>query len=873
MWVVMETQHTLLMTDLVDSTALNARLGDAAMAELWKLHDRGSRELARRFGGREVDRSDGFLMLFERCRDAAFFANEYHRMLALLPHAPAARAALHVGALTLHTSSAEDLAMGARPFDVMGIAKAVAARLMALARGGQTLASAEVAERLQGEPALRLVFHGHWRMKGVPDPVAVHEVTDGERTPLPPPPDSDKALRVALRRGQWVASTELPHRLPAERDGFHGRARELQALATGLDEGRRLLTVMGTAGVGKTRLAVRYAWSWLGRWEGGVWFCDLSAARPEEGVEGVVAAVARALDVPLGRAPVDDLARAIAGRGSCLVILDNFEQVAAHAAATLGRWLDAAPAARFLVTSRERLQLPGEWTLPLEPLATAEGVAVFRDRARQVQPGFDADPQTLDQLVTLLDGLPLAVELAAARVRTMPPAQQLAHIGQRFRLLAATQGRPDRQATLRAALDWSWELLQPAERDTLAQLSAFEGSFAPEAADAVVLPPAGDDAPWLPDLLQSLVDKSLLRALPGGRFDLLRSVQAYAGLRLGDAAPAVWQRHWRHYAGLAALPAADVDDGIAACRRATESGDGDAAVRCLLLAWTCLRMTGPFATGVALARRLWETPALADAGRLRAGYVLGSALAAQGLHTEAATVLQPAVALADAGQDPVFGARLRAALADACCSTRRFDEAGTHLQAALALAGPGTEPTTRCQVLNTQAAWMIDTGRLSEAMQALGEALAVAESAADLRWQGRLLGNVGVLHYAEQRVTEARDAFQRSLAFSEACGDRRHTGDVQCNLGLALHDLGEHAGALRALSQALAIAREIGQRRMEAVSHCNLGIVHATLGDDLRARFDMAAALDIAESLGDKALAAEVRGLLAPVLERLSLPG
>ena len=178
-----------------------------------------------------------------------------------------------------------------------------------------------------------------------------------------------------------------------------------------------------------------------------MWFCDLAQARS---LDSVLQAVAVALDVPLGTDPVAQLGRAIADRERCLLILDNFEQVTRHAAATVGRWLDVAPQARFVVTSREVLGLRGEHTLALDALAPAEAAELFHERALAALSSYQrsaAGDRAVAQLVHLLDGLPLAIELAAPRVRVMAPAQLLARMGDRFRLLAVQggqngQGRP-----------------------------------------------------------------------------------------------------------------------------------------------------------------------------------------------------------------------------------------------------------------------------------------------------------------------------------------------------------------------------------------------------------------------------------------------
>ena len=282
------------------------------------------------------------------------------------------------------------------------------------------------------------------------------------------------------------------------------------------------MSVLGFGGIGKTRLVTRYGRSCLGEFPGGVWFCDLAPARS---LDGVVSVVAQGLGVPLGRDdPVVQLGHAIAGRGRCLVILDNFEQVMRHAQTTLGRWLDRAEQACFVVTTREVLGLPGEDVLALPPLPPADGIVLFVQRAKTARSDFD--PGTQDQpaiapLVNLLDGLPLAIELAAARVRVMQPRLLLQRMSERFKLLVSKGGRLDRQSTLRAAFDWSWDLLPPHEKAALAQLSVFEGGFTLEAAEAVIDLAAFDDAPWTVDAIDALVDKSFVRPRGEDRFDLL----------------------------------------------------------------------------------------------------------------------------------------------------------------------------------------------------------------------------------------------------------------------------------------------------------------------------------------------------------------
>ncbi|HRI18244.1 MAG TPA: hypothetical protein PL196_06950, partial [Burkholderiaceae bacterium] len=520
--------HALLITDMVDSTRIAEALGDARMVSLSMAHDRAARDLLPTWNGREIDKSDGMLLLFERAADAVGFALALHRALADLGLPVQMRAGIHVGEVALSPNAAADTARGAKLLEVRGIAVSHAARIMAIAGGRQTLLSAQALAAANVDPS-RSRSHGHWMFKGITEPVELFEVVAPGGT-FQPTADVPKAYRVVRSADGWSPAREIAHSLPAERDAFVGRAVAAHELVQLLDRGTRLISIVGLGGTGKTRLAVRFARSCLGEFPGGAWFCDISAARA---LDGLHVAVAQGLGIQLGASdPTSQIADSIAGRGACLVILDNFEQVAPLAQRTLGHWLDRAPEARIVVTTRIVLGLAGESVFDLPPLDDNEAVQLFVLRARAAQRAFAskaADHEAVAALARRLDGLPLAIELAAVRLRVMPPQQLLQRMGQRFQLLASLGGRPDRQATLRATLDWSWDLLDAAECAALAQLAVFEGSFSLAAVEAVVAVPSGRLAL---DLLASLVDKSLVRALDGYRFGLLETVRDYATLKL-----------------------------------------------------------------------------------------------------------------------------------------------------------------------------------------------------------------------------------------------------------------------------------------------------------------------------------------------------
>ena len=456
----------------------------------------------------------------------------------------------------------------------------------------------------------RLQSHGHWRLKGLDEPIELFEVGD-DRAHFSPPPDVDKAYRVVRQGDLWSPVREIRHSLPAERDAFVGRAEALDELSRRIQSGARLVSVLGLGGTGKTRLVTRYGRSWLGEFPGGVWFCDLAPARS---LDGIVSAVAQGLDVPLGRDdPVVQLGHAIAGRGRCLVILDNFEQVARHARSTLGR-LAGPRRAGPLRGHDARGAGPSRRGRSGAAAAAAGGRcrvvrAACRGREARFPSRYARTRRPSRRWWTLLDGLPLAIELAAARVRVMPPRLLLQRMSERFKLLASKGGRLDRQSTLRAAFDWSWDLLPPHEKAALAQLSVFEGGFTLEAAEAVIDLSAYDDAPWTVDAFTRSSTSHSCAPRGDDRFDLLVSVQVYAAEHLqtegryaGSGPQALAAAQMRHIAWFAALGpiraiegrCADLDNLVAACRRAVTLGDGDWAAGALDGAWAALRLRGPF---------------------------------------------------------------------------------------------------------------------------------------------------------------------------------------------------------------------------------------------------------------------------------------
>jgi len=848
---------TVLFTDLEGSTALWEQYPVAMRAALAR-HDRLLRHAIGSFGGCIVKSTgDGVLAVFAAAADALAACVAAQRALQVPEAAtsnavPAASDALLPTSLKvrmgLHTGVAE-----LRDGDYFGGSLNRAARIMSAAHGEQILLSTATAQLVRGclPEGVTLREVGEHRLKGLLDPERLLQVVAPDlRVDFPP------------------LASQTGHSLPAERDAFVGRREPLADLTRRLNAGARLISVLGLGGTGKTRLVTRFGWDSLGVFPGGVWFCDLSEARS---LDGIVHSVAHGLDVPLGKDdPVMQLGHAIAGHGRCLVILDNFEQVARHAEETVGRWLNQAIAARFLVTTREVLGLRGEEIVALAPLAPPDATALFLSRAETAKPGFKPSPEdqtAIPSLVKLLDGLPLAIELAAARVRVMPPRTLLVRMSERFKVLGSTGGRMDRQATLRAVFDWSWDLLSMPEKAALAQLSVFEGGFTLESVEGILDLSTYENAPWPMDALQSLVQKSLVRQATDDRFDLLVSVQEYAAEHLRTAARytgsgpaallAAETRHGEYFAGLdenAAIACACVELGnfVAACRRAASRRDADIAASTLEGAWAGLSLRGPFSVGSELACLVQAIPGLGAAAAAKVHWVAGRALAACGKDADAHAQFEASLAQAREVGDQRWECRALLGIAARDSHAGRMDAALAHFESALIIACELDDQTLQSDAHNGLGTREVLLGRTDEARTHFVKALALAREARDREREGRILANLGIFYINAGRMDEARSHDEAALAVAREIGNRQLEGNIRCNLGQLHQVQGNFAEALEQLDAALAVARDLGHARLEGIVLCNLGMVYDGLARFDEARDHFEAALVIARASDDR---------------------
>jgi tetratricopeptide (TPR) repeat protein len=459
----------------------------------------------------------------------------------------------------------------------------------------------------------------------------------------------------------------------------------------------------------------------------------------------------------------------------------------------------------------------------------------------------------------------------------MPPRTLLARMSERFRLLASSGGRPDRQATMRGALDWSWELLTHADKAALAQLSVFEGGFTLEAAEAVLDLSQADASAWALDALQSLVDKSLLRRDARQRFAMLATVQEYAAEHLrgegrfpgsGPAAlRAAEARHGAYYATFDEQRAIadhciELDNLVASCRRAAARGDAPTAVGALQGAWAALRLRGPFGAGVALAAVVDRMPALAARARALVGRVGADAMQSVGQPAEARARLEAALVLARGAGDRRCETQVLIQLGELDADQGRMETAREHLGDALALARQTGDRLLECDARGGLGTLHGYLGELDTARGHYEGALALARELDERRREGGLLGNLGLLDANQGRMETALARFNASLAVAREVGDRRWEGNALCNLGLVHHVSHRLPEARTHLQAGLSVAREIGHVRLESVVLCNLGLVHAELGpaDDARAYFEQA--LLVARDLDDRRSQGQVLGYL-----------
>ena len=520
---------TFLFTDIEGSTRLSQKLGDA-FAMVIDRHHAIMREAFAVCGGTVVStEGDAFFAVFIDPPEAVRGAVTAQRALSAESWPAGVHLRVRMG---LHTGTAQ---LGGDNYAGMDVNRA--ARISGAGHGGQVLLSgataAAVDDALPGGVGLRDL--GEVLLKDIERPEPVFQVDiDGLSSEFPP-------LRA-----------DRPGWLPDPLTTFLGRGPELTAIAAHV-EGSRLVTLTGPGGSGKTRLSIEAARTSLPRFPGGAWFVPLESIRDPDLVLPEIAERLEVQEDP-NKPLIDTLAEHI-GDKRTLIVLDNLEQVV-DAGPELGRLLAGTHGMHVLGSSREALRIVGEQEYPVPMLDEDLAVLLFVERARKVRPDLTVDGENekaIRRIVARLDYLPLAVELAAARVRLFAPPKLLERLEARLeKLSSGNRDLPERQRTLRGAIEWSWELLDAFERSVFGRLAIFAGGAEFEAAEAIVDPDGDLDGDTL-DAITSLAEKSLVRIEdgPGGepRVRMLETIREYAVERLTEdpGAAALAERHALHF--------------------------------------------------------------------------------------------------------------------------------------------------------------------------------------------------------------------------------------------------------------------------------------------------------------------------------------
>lgn len=670
-----------------------------------------------------------------------------------------------------------------------------------------------------------------------------------------PAPPSENVIRSAT---QSLPPARPFAVLPSPATPFVGREQELAQIATRLaDPACRLLTLVGTGGMGKTRLALAAATTEQHRFADGAVFVSLAAVTDPAQLPQAIAAP---LGVPLTGA--EDPARQLVNilrEKRLLLVLDNFEQLL-EAAALLGSWLTELPNAKWLVTSRERLNLLEEWLLPVQGFADRDpGVALFVQSARRVQPDFSLDGQeaAVAQICHYVGGMPLAIELAAGWMTLLSAEQILARMQQTFDFLSTSlRNVPQRHRSLRHLFDQTWELLSADEQGLLTKLSVFRGGFAATEAEAV-----GEA-----DLLHllALVNKSLVTAAGNGRYTLHELTRHYATEKLHERGEetATQQQHLQAYLALAetaepqlygaeAIPwfqrlAEEQDNFRAALTFATQAEHGDLALCLASKLWWFWFRRGFWREAEQWLALALETAETADSPvRCRALLGLTTCIALQGRYAEATPYLLEAVAMARRlGDGELLVSALLVvgqAIPDLDHSLATFAEA----QAVWEQDSDRQRPSTAAYLHYLVGDRLRENGRYGEAAERYRQSLALYRQIGNVDSIAYPLGNLGRLALQDGRLAEANELIGESLAVSRAIGNRQGLSDWLIPQGVVALYMGDVVAAETCLQEALLLHSESGNQRGRAEALSCLALVCLAQNDRVRAAQYSGDSLDV----------------------------
>ena len=753
---------TLVFTDIVESSELSERYG-AEFEPLRKAHFRILRDAKERWHGFEVSSAgDSLFLSFMDALDAVLWAIDVQRALAqfewpTLSSEEGEQTRVEIRIRIGMHSGEPFLSQGSAPSDYYGPVVNRAARIAAGAHGGQILLSDATCQKVRSSVAadIELVDCGRHRLKGVGEERIWQVHAPGLIESFPPLNTLDPQR----------------HNLPAPQTPYVGRDQSIKAWYERLrDPETRVLTLSGFGGMGKTRTALQLAELSLDDYADGIWWVETEEAHT---ADEVFQRVAKALRLPpQAEMPVREQVNRYLSERHLLLVLDNTEQIT-DAGRAVKEMLDRAPNIKLIVTTRRALEIRAERIVEIGSMTTSDAVQLFVNRVRDRQPGFELTPDIsvdVEELTWRLDGIPLALELAASRIAMMAPRQMLQRVSERFKLLQSrAPDLPDRQRALRAAIDWSYDLLTDEAKSLFAQVSVFAGSFGLEDAEAVC--EAADVLEGIAELrAHSLLQTEAISEAAEARLVMLTSLREYAQERL-DAGPdgrAARLRHARYFLEYANRQLARM--------RTPEEPDA--------------------------IRKLKVT-----ADNMRA-----------------------ALTSAQAEGEPELFARLGQAYGSSLWRRGYAEEAVRPIEAALAaLYSRNREPAALCAELLADRAWvyLMNRQEIDLALRLTREALELFRSANDRLGLARTDNVLGYAYWLQGNYAESRACFKDALARLQSPEDDIEIANILSTFGIMVagEPGGDPAEATQYLEEAIRLRRKLGDRRGLGEALTNLGIL------------------------------------------------
>src|SRR4051794_31648307 len=853
---------TMLFTDIEGSTHMLQRIGVKYAAVLDDHRALLTAAVETNEGAVVGTQGDAMFAVFSEAPDAVAAALGAQLALAQHPWPAHGRIRVRMG---IHTGDAL-----LRNGDYVGLAVHQAARICSAVHGGQVVVSDTTAATAADDlpPGAGLLDLGHHRLKDLPEPLHLWQL-------------AHRDLPFEFPR---LRSDAVPGNLPRQITRFVGRRTELDEAAYLLQTGTRLLTLTGPGGCGKTRLALELAAEVVDEFPHGAWLVELGGVGEPELVDHVVAA---ALDVreEQGRPVAQTLCEAI-GTKHLLLLMDNCEHLVAACAELADALLRSCPEVRVLVTSQEALAIAGEVVVQVPPLANKEGVELFADRAAARRPGFELTAEHMDHVIAIcdrLDGIPLAIELAAARVNVLTPRQIAARLDDQFRLLTGgNRTALPRQQTLRATVDWSYGLLGEEERVLLRRLSIFTGGWTLETAAAVCSGADLEDDAVL-DGLDRLVTRPLVAAEEqdgAARYRLLQTIRQYGQQKLDDAGETEQLRnaHLAWFADLVvraepdltgpgqaawlARLAAEYDNLRAALEWAATSELAAVFVSLAADLWRFWLVRGLWSEGRAWLRRaLAADPLRGDAARARALTGAGDLAAEQGDYEVAEPLLLESLELWQELGDREGVAESLNHLGNLDRGRFEFDRARARLIESLEIRRElGNERGMAVSLRNLGLVAALQRDH-DTARARYDEALPLARRTGDKRVIATVARALALARFTDGERVQARELAEEGLALMRELGDRQGIAELLTVLAGMSTAEGDASTGASMMEEALAIWATLGSVDAVAWTHTTLGEMALDRGDATTAAPHLAAGLEAWRRLGDEAAVARVANL------------